>query len=362
MSRRPSSSGSNKKRHSSFLSNPLNSLKRAVSSKGRKSDKESEANAAPSNPFLDPPPAYAAESPSLPEQQARSRTLSLYSRLRGGGVEDKFRFLAEFDTAFLIDDSGSMAWGDGLMSSRPDENRVSRWEQTRNVIKQIVPICLQYDQDGVDLYFLNDPYHFNINNPNAAEPTWSQSENPEEGKGSHVYVGIRDAKTVNTVFNNRQPFCGTPTGKRLGGILTTYVDCYETRMARGSKPPKPLNIIVITDGEANDKGALRDILIQQAARLDTLNAPYYQLGVQFFQVGRDKSATSHLHELDDGLGKYRAGTELRDMVDCVTPEQFAQESGYTDLTGDVILKVVLGAVNKHLDNQRIREGKLVRPA
>ncbi|GAW14856.1 hypothetical protein ANO14919_042610 [Xylariales sp. No.14919] len=376
------SESTNDKRSSSFsLSGGFQSVRRAVSGRGRRSEKDAKnekdtealAENLASSSLTDPPPAYtltkaegsSQSTPDSPAQKAPPRVLSLYSRLRGPASTtteaDKFRFLAEFDTVFLIDDSSSMSWNDrGSSTLRSGE--LSRWEQTRNAIEQIVPICMQYDQDGVDIYFLNDPYHMNFfDDPHENEPGWSRAAIKEEGKASHAYVGISDPSDVRTVFNSRRPMLNTPTGKRLGEIMETYVNCYEAREARRETPPKPLNIIVITDGEASDKDALRDNLIKQAERLDALCAPYHQLGVQFFQVGKDEWAARHLRELDDGLGKYRKGKELRDMVDCVTHEQLAGENNRSQLTADIILKIVLGAVNRHLDNQRIRQGLLVAP-
>ncbi|KAI0455076.1 hypothetical protein F5B21DRAFT_472809 [Xylaria acuta] len=370
------------KRSSFSLSRSIGSVRRALGGEARGSeksvtnDKETQGPAgglASSNPFADPPPAYSlataeasGQNEKAPTQNPPGRVQSIYSRLRGSpsnpttSEADKFRFLAEFDTVFLIDDSSSMTWNDrGDGRSKPGE--LSRWEQTRNVIEQIVPVCMRYDQDGVDIYFLNDPYHMNFfEDPHRREPGWSKAGDKDEGKASHAYLGVGDAKDVKTVFSSRQPMLNTPTGRRLGEMMETYVNCYAARAARSQTLPKPLNIIVITDGEASDKDALRDNLIRQAERLDALCAPYHQLGVQFFQVGKDEGAARHLRELDDGLGKYRKGKELRDIVDCVTHEQLSGESGSSQLTADVILKIVLGAVNRHLDNQKIREGLLVR--
>ncbi|KAJ2985542.1 hypothetical protein NUW58_g5473 [Xylaria curta] len=375
-----SPSESSDKRPSFSLSGSLRSVKRAVSGRGRKSGKEIEAladNLASSNPFADPPPAYTltnAEGSSgnvedankPPVGKAPARVLSLYSRLRGpasntNSAADKFRFLAEFDTVFLIDDSSSMTWNDrGEATIKRGE--LSRWEQTRNVVEQIVPVCMRYDKDGVDIYFLNDPYHMFFDDPHYDEPCWSKSSDREEGKATYGYIGVGDAKDVRTIFGQRKPMLNTPTGRRLNEIMETYVSCYAARHAKRDPLPKPLNIIVITDGAASDKDDLRNSLIRQAETLDALNAPYHQLGVQFIQVGKDESAARHLRELDDGLGKYRKGKELRDMVDCVTHEQVSSEGGCSQLTADVILKIVLGAVNRHLDNQRIRDGLLVVPA
>ncbi|KAI1364544.1 hypothetical protein F5Y08DRAFT_328658 [Xylaria arbuscula] len=367
---------SSDKRSSFSLSSGLKSVRRAVSNRGRKSDTGA-SNAddlaeqfASSN--LGPPPAYtatAAESssqnaPASPElQSGPPRVQSIYSRLRGpnrtaSAKADKFRFLSEFDTVFLIDDSSSMTWND-KGDSRFRSGELSRWEQTRNVIQQIVPITMKYDRDGVDIYFLNDPYHMHFDDPHEDEPGWSRLADRKEGKASYAYIGVDDADNVKKVFNSRKPMLNTPTGRRLGEIMETYVNCYEARMAAGQNAPKPLNIIVITDGEASDKAALREALIKQAERLDGLSAPYHQLGVQFFQVGKDEYAARYLRELDDGLGEFRRGKELRDIVDCITHDQLAGESSGGQLTADIVLKVVLGAVNRHLDNQKLREGVLV---
>lgn len=366
----------NKDKRPFSLSGSLQSVRRAVSGRGRSSEKEAEALAdslPSSNPFLDPPPAYTAEGSSQgasgppPEKpSSRGRTLSIYSRLRGSSSNDapseadQFRFLAEFDTVFVIDDSSSMSWNDAG-NSKLQHGQLSRWQQTSKVIEQIVPICMRYDDDGVDIYFLNDPYHFNFDDRHRGEACWSRSGNKAEGKASHAYIGVGNAEHVKRIFAARSPALSTPTGKRLGDIMRTYVDCYQTRKTDGKAPPKPLNIIVITDGAANDQQELREAVVKEAERLDELSAPYHQLGVQFFQVGKDQGAARCLHQLDDDLVNYRAGKELRDIVDCITYEQLSIEGGGSELTADVILKVVLGSVNKHLDNQRIREGSLTNP-
>jgi len=353
----------------------FSSIKRALSNSG-KGNKDKRAGTAPSddvdskaheaglantNPFVEPPPAYSPTVPESSGQSAlRSATGSSFrspTASTSGDSNDKFRFLSQFDTAFLIDDSGSMA-------SR-DDGFLSRWEQTRDVIKQIVPICMQYDRDGVDIYFLNDPYDI-FRNHNDREQCWSQEGIREEGKASHVYHNVTDAEIVSRVFNGREPRQTTPTGRRLDEILSSYVACYQTRERNQQELPKPLNIIVITDGQATDREHLMASLIKHAQKLDQIGAPYHQVGVQFFQVGKDNGAAGFLRELDDDLVKIRSRSrmeqgnqsqELRDIVDCVTYDELSK-SGYPPLSADTVLKIILGAVNKHLDQQRIRRGKL----
>ena len=106
-----------------------------------------------------------------------------------------------------------------------------------------------------------------------------------------------------------------------------------------------MNIIVITDGVPTDD--VESAIILAAKKLDKLEAPAWQVGIQFFQVGNDISAKAHLKQLDDELSEI-AGGEIRDMVDTVP---FKSSHGAA-LTGEGILKVVLGAVNRRLDRKK----------
>lgn len=105
---------------------------------------------------------------------------------------------------------------------------------------------------------------------------------------------------------------------------------------------KPLNIIVITDGMPTDDP--ESVIIAAARKLDQLEAPAWQVGIQFFQVGNEIGATEALKELDDGLAEMG---NVRDMVDTV-PFAAGQR-----LSADRILKVVLGAVNRRLDRRNV---------
>ena len=78
----------------------------------------------------------------------------------------------------------------------------------------------------------------------------------------------------------------TFTGHRLNDILKPYIADCVARHKAGLDPPKPLNVIVITDGIAEDKPG--DYLKVFAQTLDAIDAEPRQLGVQFCQVGDDK--------------------------------------------------------------------------
>lgn len=240
-------------------------------------------------------------------------------------ADDPYAFLSDFDTVFLIDDSGSM-YGE-------------RWDQTRTALEAIVPICTTHDADGIDIYFLNT-------------------------EDSSKFHNVTTLAAVNEIFGKVSPGGLTPTGKRLGDIIGPYLKTLEHGGGGGdgrgdgggggeeteseSKPkpqPKPLNIIVITDGCPSDGQILESVIVKAATKLDGLEAPAWQIGVQFFQVGGDHRAAESLMVLDDNLkDKYK----IRDMVDTV-PWQNAK-SGFD---GAFILKVVTGAVNRRLDRRAV---------
>ena len=213
---------------------------------------------------------------------------------------DPYAFLKTFDTVFLIDDSGSMAG--------------RSWRETAAALETITPICTQRDADGIDLYFLNHP-------------------------DSSLYKNITSAGTVVEIFQTVRPSGSTPTGQRLNKILKPYLQRYE----RAPETTKPINIIVITDGEPSDD--VESPIIQAAKKLDKLDAPAWQVGIQFFQVGKEHGAREHLKQLDDGLKELAGDDDLRDIVDTVP---FTGE-GHAPLSGTGVLKVVLGSVNRRLD-------------
>ena len=279
------------------------------------------------NPFRDmgeAPPPYSpnpngapavqtpaiAVAPSSPTPSSSSRGATSTSAnplaLQSQGGDDPYTFLYTFDTIFLIDDSGSMAG--------------SRWRETRDALEMITPICTAHDSDGIDLYFLNS------------------ADAPK-------HHGITRKETVKEIFERVRPGGGTPTGQRLNQILKPYLRRYEAN----PETTKPINLICITDGEPSDD--VESPLIAAAKKLDKLDAPAWQIGVQFFQVGRDEEAKKHLRQLDDELAEIAGDDELRDIVDTVP---FVGAEG-ARLTGEGILKVVLGAVNRRLDRKKSKD-------
>ncbi|KAI1780387.1 hypothetical protein F4818DRAFT_395546 [Hypoxylon cercidicola] len=235
-------------------------------------------------------------------------------------ADDQYAFLREFDTIFLIDDSLSM-------------KAESRWEETQKAISAILPICMEHDDDGIDVYFLNH----------------RTSDRGDEARGvaGTGYRNVTDVRVVQNMFQFVKPSRATPTGMRLDHILRAYLGHYEAQVRRTGDvyAVAPINVIVVTDGQPTDEPG--EMIAQAARRLDAVRAPPHQVGIQFFQVGRDPAATLALRELDDELCR-REG--IRDMVDTATFNG-ANRADQPTLTADGILKVVLGAVKRKLDRK-----------
>ncbi|CAI4211553.1 unnamed protein product [Parascedosporium putredinis] len=215
--------------------------------------------------------------------------------------EDPYAFLGSFDTVFVIDDSGSM--------------RGRSWRERRH-------------------------RHLLLNHKSRA------GADTAAGKGPGGYRGFKNTSAVEALFESIQPFGGTPTGTRLQSILKPYLQLLEANKD-DLESCKPVNVIVITDGVPSDD--VEGVLLNAARKLDRIDAPSYQIGVQFFQVGNEPGARDALKELDDGLSQMVDGG-VRDIVDTVTWDGYDGRSPQA-LTGESILKVVLGAVVRRLDRR-----------
>ncbi|KKA29793.1 hypothetical protein TD95_004809 [Thielaviopsis punctulata] len=283
---------------------------------------------AASTPTYAPPPYTSASSAGIATasaaQPAAAYDINAPSNEPNPAVfitstdDDPYAFLYSFDTVFVIDDSGSMA---GL-----------RWQQVNKILEAITPICTAHDADGIDLYFLN-----HRNPATATAPP---------GKAPGGYYGLTRAADIRRIFHAVQPRSTTPTGKRLQSILAPYQRLLAQHVAAAGMVTdddvQPINVIVLTDGRPTDD--VDGVIVAAARKLDALDAPPYQVGLQFFQVGDDAAATEHLRQLDDDLTEQG----IRDIVDTVSCE-----NNRGALSEELILKTVLGAVNRRLDRSRV---------
>ncbi|KAH0556608.1 hypothetical protein GP486_005557 [Trichoglossum hirsutum] len=241
------------------------------------------------------------------------------------GTEDSFNLqrLENWDVVFVIDDTGSMQ----LPARSGDDAGQTRWDMLAGALEYIANVAACYDDDGVDVHFL---IHRNLDK-----------------------TFVKDGQTILNLLsqvNLSKGSGGTFLEPVLNPILSQHIirykDYYEALRRRDSNPQiiKPLNLIVLTDGAADDEKATTKMIEKIAKELDDMYAPSFQIGIQFVQVGDDKKATEFLQYLDDHLENE---FHIRDMVD--TQNFNDLEEGEGNLFGDKLVKILIAAMDRRLD-------------
>jgi len=226
--------------------------------------------------------------------------------------------LQECDTLVLIDDSASMSG--------------YHWSLVSGELALIADVLIQNDPNGIDLFFLN---HLS-----------SEKGNPDEGRAGTGYLEVQNPDYILNKFNSITPTNGTPTPGRLGLILEAYLALCE-QMHRQSSRPRPLNIIVWTDGQC-DNYSLQTVIVDAARRLDAINAPGNQCGIQFLQVGDLGGVEDWLKRLDDDIQTNYGLT--RDMVDTKKFSDIQKTGGFNAKN---LIAVIVGALSKRHDRMKV---------
>lgn len=225
-------------------------------------------------------------------------------------------FLRYFETLFIVDDS---------------EHMERQWSDVSALIQAVAPVCLKYDDNGIDIYFVNHRPMFYL-------PGMSVRKSGYNNIGRvHSETNDKDKGSAQGIFRRVSPGGRCKLGGRLRKILTWYIE-----QLRADPQRAPLNIIVITAGVSSDDFTAP--LIDAARELDNMKAPEHQLGVMLFQLGDDEEARKKFEHADDHMYK-AAGT--RDIVDTV-----AWRGWPAGFTSDDMVKAVLGAVSKKMDGAR----------
>ena len=195
--------------------------------------------------------------------------------------------LGMFDTVFIIDDTLSMR--NPVHSNSTGHHQMSRWGMLERSLEYIVNITTTHDKDGVDVQFLKNP---KLNGEKITDPN----------------VFLDKLSTIRGLLENSSP--GTEFLDDLTKAINPHLENFELwKTGKSLKKPKPLNLIVITDGRADDHSEVPWYLTEVAKQLDLMKAPPRQIGVQFVQIGDDEQATVWLRKLDDELGN----GEVRDV-------------------------------------------------
>lgn len=195
--------------------------------------------------------------------------------------------LNDTNCTLIIDRSGSM-------SSR-EANGKTRWKLIQESTEALARKMEEFDEDGIDVYTF--------------------------GSSFKRYEGVTSA-TVENIFKENEPGGSTD----LAGVLHDAFVQFKKRRGQGSK--KEL-IIVVTDGEPDDKAAVGKEIVAVTKVMERDE----ELGISFLQIGNDYSATQFLKALDDDLTSLGAKF---DIVDTIT---------FAEMGNKTMTEVMLNAFN-----------------
>ena len=176
------------------------------------------------------------------------------------------------DYTLIIDKSGSM--------STPDQTGGrSRWDEAQESTIALARKCEQFDPDGITVYVFSSRFR--------------------------RYDNVTASK-VEQIFQENDPAGST----NLTMVLTDATNHYFQRKKAGKTQTEGETILVITDGEPDDRRSVIDIIIETTRRLERDE----ELAISFIQVGSDSGATKFLKALDDQLQDVGAKFDICDTI------------------------------------------------
>ncbi|MBN3924032.1 MULTISPECIES: vWA domain-containing protein [unclassified Nostoc] len=180
--------------------------------------------------------------------------------------------MSDRDYTLIIDKSGSM--------STPDQvGGRSRWEIAQESTLALARKAEQFDPDGITVYVFSGRFK--------------------------RYDDVTSAKVAQIFLEN------DPSGTtNLAGVLQDALNNYFQRKAAGKSKPNGETILVITDGEPDDRKAVFEVIIHATRQMERDE----ELGISIVQVGSDAQATKFLKALDDQLQSVGAKFDICDTV------------------------------------------------
>ncbi|GAB4195537.1 MAG: hypothetical protein Fur006_42120 [Coleofasciculaceae cyanobacterium] len=198
--------------------------------------------------------------------------------------------MEERDYTLIIDKSGSMSTPDQLGGR-------TRWDIAQESTLALARKCEQFDPDGITVYLFSGRFR--------------------------RYDNVTSSK-VAQIFQENDPMGTT----NLASVLQDATDNYFRRKAAGQTKPNGETILVITDGEPDDRKAVMRVIIEASRQMERDE----ELAISLIQVGSDTTATRFLKALDDEL--QGAGAQF-DIVDTVTLD---------DMENMTLAEVLLNAI------------------
>ena len=176
------------------------------------------------------------------------------------------------DYTLIIDKSGSM--------STPDQKGgKSRWEVMQESTLALARKCEKLDPDGMTVYLFSGRF--------------KRFDDVTSQKVEQIFMENDPAGTTN-----------------LAAVLKDATDDYFKRKANGQTKPNGETILVVTDGEPDDRKAVFEVIVNASRQMEKDE----ELGISIVQVGSDPQATKFLKALDDQMESIGAKFDICDTV------------------------------------------------
>ena len=184
------------------------------------------------------------------------------------------------DYTLIIDKSGSM-------STKDQAGGKSRWDVIQESTLALASKCEEFDPDGITVYTFSSQFR--------------------------RYDNVT-AKKVTQIFQENEPLGRT----EMAEVLNHAFDDYFQRRKSGKTKANGEIILVVTDGQPENKKSVMKAIIEATKRLDGDE----EIGISFIQIGNDSEATTFLKGLDDDI--QGLGAKF-DIVDTITMEEIEKE-------------------------------------
>ena len=194
------------------------------------------------------------------------------------------QILTDRDYTLIIDKSGSM-------TRKDQKGGQSRWQVMQETTFALASKCEEFDPDGITIYTFSGRF--------------KRYENVTADK-------------VDLIFRENEPSGRTD----LAGVLQDALNDYFQRKTAGQTKVNGDTILVVTDGEPDDRKAVMRNIVEASQKMDKDE----ELAISFIQVGSDPDATKFLKILDDELQGVGAKFDIvdtitmEDMEDCTLTE------------------------------------------
>lgn len=164
--------------------------------------------------------------------------------------------------------------------STPDQSGGrTRWQTAQESTLALARKCEQLDPDGITVYLFSGRFK--------------------------RYDDVTSSK-VETIFMENDPMGTT----NLAAVLQDATDNYFKRKAAGQTKPEGEIILVITDGEPDDRRAVMQTIVNASRKMERDE----ELGISIVQVGSDTGASRFLKALDDDLQGVGAKFDICDTI------------------------------------------------